>query len=107
MKKLSLSLFILLIASNAIAQINSAIVYGVVKDAKDNTALSFANVYLKGTMYGAQTDALGKFEIKNIPVGEYTIECSSVGFERQIFTAIKLTVAEKKVINVKIISNSV
>jgi outer membrane receptor for ferrienterochelin and colicins len=52
---------------------------GVVKDAKES--LPFVNVGLAGTYYGSATYANGKFEIKDVPAGKYTIQISSVGFK--------------------------
>ena len=54
-------------------------VRGLVKDAKE--VLPFVNVGLVGTSFGAATDINGKFEIKDVPAGKYTIQISSVGFK--------------------------
>lgn len=43
--------------------------------------LPFANVILKGTQKGAQTDFDGNFIINNVPVGTYIVEFSFVGYE--------------------------
>ncbi|MFM2047921.1 MAG: hypothetical protein RI955_467, partial [Bacteroidota bacterium] len=91
----------------ALAQTKSATLSGIITDAKNNQGLFPANVYLKGTMYGAQTDINGKYTIINIPAGEYTVEVSSVGFERQVFTAIRFMADEKKEINASISSLSI
>ncbi len=54
-------------------------VKGVVKDGKEPVA--FANVGLVGTSFGVATDIEGKFELKNVPAGKYTIQISNVGFK--------------------------
>lgn len=41
--------------------------------------LGFANVFLKGTQFGASTDLDGKFEIKNLPAGTYLLQVSAIG----------------------------
>ncbi len=96
MKKTYTLLFLLFTFFVANAQTKTASVFGTILDAKNNQPLFPAKVYLSGTMYGAQTDLNGKYKIENVPAGEYTIECSSVGYERQIFTGIKLLAGDNK-----------
>lgn len=43
-------------------------------------ALPGVNVILWGTTIGSTTQADGKFEIKNVPEGKYTISVSMIGF---------------------------
>jgi len=52
---------------------------GIVKDGKE--PVSFASVGLSGTTFGVATDMDGKFVIKNIPVGKYTLQISNVGYK--------------------------
>lgn len=44
--------------------------------------LGFANVVLKGTQIGAVTDTSGKYQIKNLTAGNYQVEVSGVGFNK-------------------------
>jgi iron complex outermembrane receptor protein len=60
---------------------NSSI-QGNVKD-NEGRNLEFIHVYLKGTSRGSQTDSSGKYLIKNIPNGNYTLMVSSVGYFSQ------------------------
>ena len=53
---------------------------GVVKSAETGEALIGANVYLKGTTYGAATNVDGSYKI-TVPGGKYTVVASYVGFE--------------------------
>jgi outer membrane receptor for ferrienterochelin and colicins len=46
----------------------------------DNAPMEYANVYLKGVQLGASTDDEGRFVIKNIPAGTYTVQVSAVGY---------------------------
>ena len=48
----------------------------------NNKPLEFTTVQLKGTNFGDQTDAKGKFEIKEVPYGSYAIELVILGYER-------------------------
>ena len=47
----------------------------------DKSALIGANVIIENTSMGAASDAQGKFVIKNIPDGDYTVMVSYIGFE--------------------------
>ena len=96
MKKTYILLFLLFTFFVANAQNKTASVFGTILDAKNNQPLFPAKVYLSGTMYGAQTDLNGKYKIENVPAGEYTVEMSSVGYERQIFTGVKLMAGDNK-----------
>jgi len=42
--------------------------------------IEFANVILKGTQIGANTDVEGKFFLKDIPPGKYTLSVSLLGY---------------------------
>ncbi|MDZ7896993.1 MAG: TonB-dependent receptor [Arcicella sp.] len=48
-----------------------------------NTIIPFATISLKNTKIATVTNEQGKFELKDIPFGEYTIEASSVGYKTQ------------------------
>lgn len=46
-------------------------------------AVEFANVFLKGTQFGTVTDTSGLFVVKNIPVGTYIVNVTSVGYDKK------------------------
>ena len=54
---------------------------GIVSDSTNGSPLIGANVILKGTSLGAATDTDGRFSINNIPLGEYTLSASYLGFK--------------------------
>lgn len=49
----------------------------------DNQPLEFVNVGIKGQSKGSTTDRFGRYEIKNIEPGTYTVFASFVGLEKQ------------------------
>ncbi|MFZ1946312.1 MAG: TonB-dependent receptor [bacterium] len=54
---------------------------GRVIDASTKDALSFANVVVMGTNYGAMSMDDGSFFIKNVPEGTYSLKASYMGYE--------------------------
>ncbi len=54
---------------------------GTVMDRQHNELLIGANVFLKGTIYGAVTDLKGKFVISGIPAGNYTLLVKYIGYQ--------------------------
>ena len=77
---LTLSLIILSVSvSNA--QQESGQVFGVVTDASSRSELIGANVLLKGTSLGASTDLMGKYAIKGVAPGSYTLVVRYLGYK--------------------------
>ena len=66
--------------NNTLAQTGT--IRGSVKTA-EGTPLESANVSLEGSTKGAATDRNGSYQIDNVPVGEYDLSISAVGFERR------------------------
>ncbi|MCU0423678.1 MAG: TonB-dependent receptor [Bacteroidia bacterium] len=81
-------------------QPTTGIITGVVKDKADNSELIGVSVLIKGTSFGATTDANGKFIIKNVRPGEYTLEISYIGYSKILLTGIKLKAGETKELSV-------
>jgi outer membrane receptor for ferrienterochelin and colicins len=52
---------------------------GVVNDGKE--PIPFANIGLVGTSFGVASDVNGKYELKAIPAGKYTLQMSTIGFK--------------------------
>lgn len=75
---MKLFIFILLLPTWLFAQSNGSI-KGKITSGKEQ--VSFANVGLVGTTYGAAADVDGNFIIKNISPGKYTIQVSAVGYK--------------------------
>lgn len=64
---------------------------GVVSDSTSSQELIGANVFLKGTAMGAITDIEGKYKIKGIPNGTYTLRISYLGFTTK---TVEVTISE-------------
>jgi hypothetical protein len=57
-------------------------VFGNVTDSQNGNPVPGAHVFLSETTMGTVTDSLGNYEISNIPIGNYTLIASMVGFIR-------------------------
>lgn len=77
---------LLLISFSASAQTGS--VRGVVYLKKDGQPLSQINVELKGTKYSGVSDNNGIYSIVNVPVGNYTLFCTSIGYDTTELTVV-------------------
>lgn len=88
-EKVRLSLFkysllsLLFISLSFQLHAQSGAVKGVVSDSIE--VIPSVNILLMDTNIGTVTDLSGKYEIKNIPVGEYEIRFSSVGYETEYY----------------------
>ncbi len=58
----------------------NATIEGSVKDAQTGEPLPSANVIIVGTSLGAATDIDGKYVIRNVPLGSYTLRASYLGY---------------------------
>ncbi len=54
---------------------------GHVEDAKTKEHLPYIRIMVKGTTLGVVTDATGHYTLRNLPVGELTLEVSSIGYK--------------------------
>ncbi len=57
---------------------------GEVRDAETGAPLYGANIMVKGTLLGGSADVSGVFSVEGIPVGQYDIEASMMGYAKQI-----------------------
>jgi len=81
---------------------NTGTLKGTITDEETGETLPGVNVIIRGTTFGASTDLDGNYEIRNIRTGEYTIEVSFVGFERLVFTGIRINAGEVTELNAEI-----
>jgi TonB-dependent receptor len=88
MKRLSIFailsfLFFSILISTSHAQTKGSI-EGYVLDSQTMEALPGANVHLQGTGIGAATNLKGKYEINQVPPGDYKLVISYIGYHEQI-----------------------
>lgn len=73
------------LSAGTIALPPAMVVQGHVKDSQTGEALPSANVTLVGTGLGAAADVNGKYTIRNVPAGKYTIRASYIGYKSAEF----------------------
>lgn len=70
----------LILSGFSVAQ-KTGTIRGFVYDEESGEPMIFTNVYLENTTYGAQTDVNGYFSMSKIPVGDYTLASSFLGYD--------------------------
>ena len=78
--KLKFVLITLFICAISFAQTKGTVTGTLLDKESKNQPLPFANVLIKGTTIGVNTDIDGKYSI-NLAAGNYTIQFSFVGYE--------------------------
>ncbi len=63
---------------------------GRVMDRRSGEALPQASVMIVGTELGAATDRNGYYAVLNMPIGEYSVETSMVGFQTMSVTGVRV-----------------
>src|SRR5438046_3079735 len=104
MKSLTAALLVLIsIVAHAQAPLiaDHGKIYGVVIDSTNNAGVEFANVALldpatKRPINGNVCDDKGKFEIAQIPVGNYIVSISFIGYNTKLMK-VQLTAKNKDI----------
>jgi outer membrane receptor protein involved in Fe transport len=91
-------LFFSLLSVNLFAQ--SGILKGKVVDKVTKEELPGVNVTVVGTYSGTVTDMVGKYEIKNIKPGEYSVRISYIGYSDKQINAVRISANEETVLNI-------
>ncbi len=94
------SLLLVAMAFSFVAAAQNATIRGFVYDEETGEPVIFTNVILEGTTYGASTDVNGFYSISKIPAGNYTILCSTLGFDT---TKINVDLKKNQILSQKII----
>ncbi|RFS14644.1 TonB-dependent receptor [Emticicia sp. C21] len=101
LKKFTLSLISLFFYVNLAAQTTQTI-RGRIIDTNNEKPLAGANVVLKNTIQGAQTDDNGYFRLEKVQVGRHQLEISSVGFETQTISEILVESGKEVVLEIRL-----
>jgi hypothetical protein len=72
------------------------IIRGFVYEEATGEPVIFTNVYLKGTTYGSATDVNGFYTISKVPVGDYTLLVTYLGYDT---ISLPISIEEDRIIN--------
>jgi len=89
---------VILVASHAVAQ-ESGIVSGLVVSAWDGTPLPGVAVTVRGTTLAAQTEANGRYELRNVPSGDQVLRFSKSGFATAVVTDVRVLPGQTTTVN--------
>ncbi len=77
---------------------------GVIKDAQTGEEVIGANVVLEGTSTGASTNIDGYYVILNVSPGTYTLTASAIGYNKQTFNNVKVSIDLTTTIDIQLSS---
>ncbi len=90
--------FVLLPHSDARAQ-DGGTVSGVVVSTWDASPLAAVTVTVRGTTLAAQTDAAGRYELKNVPSGDQVLRFSKSGYATATVTDVRVLLGQTTTVN--------
>ncbi len=80
-------------------EVGSGTLTGVVISTWDGSALSSVAVTVRGTTLATQTDASGRFELKNVPAGDQVVRFSKSGFASAVVTDVRVLPGQSTTVN--------
>jgi hypothetical protein len=92
---LQLALLLLLFPLTLLAQ-QKGTIRGFIYDIQNGEPVLFTPVFLKGTQLGALTDVNGFYSISDVPVGNYDLMVSTIGFDTLV---VPITILANQVIS--------
>ncbi|MFQ5708217.1 MAG: TonB-dependent receptor domain-containing protein [bacterium] len=80
---------------------------GLVVDSKDDQPLIAANVEVLQTVFGASTDARGRFIIYGVPTGKYTLRISRIGYRGATVASVDVFAGESAEVHVPLVQTPI
>ena len=109
-KSLSLAFITMFAGIVAFAQVTTSSLSGVVVDQNGEPVIGAAVLALhepSGTVYGAVTNADGRYTIQGMrPGGPYKVDFSCLGYQEAAFTGVTLQLAETFTLNAKVVEST-
>jgi len=84
-----LNIILLMFNAIGILYAQNGTISGFIQDSS-NTPIPEVNVKIKGSYIGTATDIDGRYELKSVPSGEYTVQVSAIGYKTVEYTGIKV-----------------
>src|ERR1051326_765367 len=83
---------------------NTGKIVGKVTDAQTGDPLPSVNILVVNTTRGANTDLDGKYTLIGIPLGDYVVRASQVGYQTAQISGVKVGADETTPLNFKLLS---
>lgn len=109
MKNIGATIFLVMLLLGTLGTIHAqtGVLAGKVFDEQTGEELVGANVLIVGTTTGATTDIDGKYTVRNIPVGTYSVRISFVGYGSKTITDVVIKAGQPATLNVSLTSSTV
>ncbi|MDL1893873.1 hypothetical protein FBQ87_13450, partial [Sphingobacteriales bacterium CHB3] len=109
MKNIGATIFLVMLLLGTLGTIHAqtGVLAGKVFDEQTGEELVGANVLIVGTTTGATTDIDGKYTVRNIPVGTYSVRISFVGYGTKTVTDVVIKAGQPATLNVSLTSSTV
>jgi outer membrane receptor protein involved in Fe transport len=101
----TIKILILIVFGTMVIFAQNGSITGVVIDSA-GLPVPDVNIKIKGSYLGTASDVDGKYIIKNVPAGEYTLSVSSIGFKTVEYTGIKVKPGEETKMEIKLNTTS-
>jgi hypothetical protein len=85
----------ILISICASAQIPTQTIKGLVLDKASNQPIIYSSISIESINSYTKTDSLGNFILTNVPIGNYSMKISAIGFQPNIVNEILVTSAKE------------
>ncbi len=99
MRRVVMMVLLALVVTTTLLAKGTGSIMGSVKDEEGNV-VTYANVFLKGTTIGKNTDDKGEYIINEVPAGEYDVVCQRAGYSP---VSIKAVVRENEITTVNFV----
>ncbi len=98
---------LLILFLGAITPARAARIHGRITDATTGEPLAFTTVVIRSVNLGTNADGDGRFAIRNVPVGTYTVEFVLVGYLRDTSRVTVVSANEDVALDAKLTASSV
>lgn len=100
--KFVLNITTLIITISACTLFGQGIIVGHVQDENTQEGLPAANVQIENTVLGASTNLDGKFIIRRVPYGVYTLRVSMIGYRIKYIANVEVVVGDTAKVSVQL-----
>ncbi|MFH1851925.1 MAG: TonB-dependent receptor [Candidatus Neomarinimicrobiota bacterium] len=89
----------LILWSTSLFAVTTGKITGLIKDSETGEVLAGVNVLVDGTSMGGASDIDGRYFILNVPVGNWDLKATYIGYKEFIMTSVLVTIDHTTTIN--------